>query len=127
MNVVILAIIVIVVLIIVLIILVGGTSQFIKVVKDIVSGRVSAQSAELSTRDCEQLCDSAKALANPALQSQSAYCTKTYVISVNNQLTKVNCGSTAKAVVVSSEEKSKGISESPQSLGVNCDITCAAA
>ncbi len=123
MNVVILAIIVIVVLIIVLIILVGGTGQFIKAVQNIFTGRISAQSLELATKDCEQLCDSGKALST-TIQGRSPYCTKTFVVELDKRLLKVNCGGNANPISeITPEEKSKGITGS-SSLGVACDIAC---
>ncbi len=122
MNVVILAIIVIVVLIILLIILVGGTSKFAETVKGIFSGRVSAQSLELATKDCQQFCESAK--VNPSLASRSKYCTYTTVVELDNQLTKVGCQPNVRTEPTEAE-KSRGI-VAGDGLGVACDqVVCA--
>lgn len=123
MNVVILAIIVIVVLIIILIILVGGTSQFVQVVRNVFTGRIKVQALDLATEDCKLFCDSAKAATTPYLKQQSNYCTKTYFVELDQQLTKVNCGQNSRPVEINDEEKSKGV-VAQSSLGIACDVSC---
>lgn len=129
MNVVILGIIVIVVLIIVLIFFVGGTAQVTSKIRDIFTGRVSGQAAELAVEDCRQLCESAKALP-ASLQAQSGYCTKTYVVNLNNVPTKASCGSDAKQGIEqpTEEEVTRGIARQGTNLGQDCvlaeGVTC---
>ena len=126
MNVVILGIIVIVVLIIVLIFFVGGTAQVTSKIRDIFTGRVSGQAAELTVEDCKQLCESAKALP-AALQKQSGFCTKAYTVNLDNTPTKVICGqdslSSRPNPTVTPEEESRGI-KAGSDLGVSCAIEC---
>ncbi len=123
-NTVILGIIVIVVLIIILIFFVGGTAQVTSKIKDIFTGRISAQSAELAVNDCKQLCESAKALPEN-LRPSSGYCTKTFIVDLNKQPTKVKCGSDSRATIEnpSDEEKSRGVAAAGNNLGQNCDLT----
>lgn len=116
MNVVILAIIVIVVLIILLIILVGGTSQFTQALRNIFV-RPSAQSLELTVKDCEALCESAKALPTDALKAGSNYCSKTFLVELEGRRTKVGCNAVP---TITEEEKSRGVLGA-SSLSVVCE------
>jgi hypothetical protein len=121
MNVVILGIIVIVVLIVVLVFFVGGTAQVTSRIKDVFSGRISAQAVELAISDCQQLCPSAKSLP-PSLQGKSGYCTKTFLVSLDGKTTKAKCGSDSKVdiEVPTDEEKSRGVDPMGLDLGQRC-------
>ncbi len=125
MNVVILGIIVIVVLIVVLIFFVGGTAQITSKIKDIFTGRVSAQSAQLAVEDCKQFCASAIELPNDNLKGTSTYCTKAMIVDNAGTATKYKCGSGSRNGIEqpTESEAGRGI-KAGGDLGITCDITC---
>ncbi len=79
MNTIIIAILVLVVLVVIIAFFVGGTSTVVSKITGIFGGATAGEDVSLARQFCQSYCDKAQD-TDPAYQSNTAYCTKSFKI-----------------------------------------------